>query len=145
MKNNDIQRQIQARVDDFVTDLTGLIHKAALGAVQDAVADAGLGGSAPRRGRSTKKKRAAKKRTTKARSTKKRASKKRGRRGSGPSPATLKKVAGYVKSNPGLSVSEIAKGASSQLPATKKAVAHLLEQGLLTKKGQKRGTRYFAK
>lgn len=144
MKNNDIQRQIQARVDDFVSDLTELIHEAALGAVQDAVAEAGLGGSSPRRGRSTKK-RSAKKRTTKARSTKKRASKKRGRRGSGPSPATLDKVAGYVKANPGLSVSEIAKGASSQLPATKKAVAHLLEQGALTKKGQRRGTRYFAK
>lgn len=88
-------------MDQFVAVLTELIHEAALGAVQDAVAEVGLGGSTPRRGRSTKKKRSTKKRTTKARSTKKRASKKRGRRGSGPSPAMLDKVASYVKSNPG--------------------------------------------
>lgn len=153
MKNTDIERQIQAHVDDFVADLTELIHEAALAAVGDVLADAGLGSATPS-GRTTKKKRTTKRRSTKKRAakrsskkraSKKRSTKKRGRRGSGPSEATLGKVTKFVKANPGLSVSEIAKGASSQLPATKKAVAQLLEDGVLRKEGERRGTKYFAK
>lgn len=141
MNSKQIDAEIQARVESFVADLSELIHEAALTAVQEAVANAGLGGSATR----STKKRASKKRSSKKRASKKRSTKKRGRRAAAPSDAQLDKIHAWVKSNKGSSVGAIAEGVGMAGPATKKAVAALLEANRLRKTGQRRGTKYFAK
>lgn len=133
MNSKQIEAQIQERVEAFVADLSGLIHEAALTAVQEAIAGAGVAGASTR------------KRTTKKRSSKKRTSKKRGRRAAAPTAASLDKIHAWVKANKGSSVGAIASGVGLAGPATKKAVAALLEAGRLRKTGQRRGTKYFAK
>ena len=138
MNSKQIDAEIRARVEAFVADLSGLVDEAALTAVQEAIAGAGIAGT-------TTRKRSSKKRSTKKRASKKRSTKKRGRRAAAPSAAALDKVHGWVKANKGCSVGAIAEGVGMAGPATKKAVAALLEAKRLRKTGQRRGTKYFAK
>jgi len=138
MNSKQIDAEIQARVESFVAELSDLIHQAAVASVQEAIAGAGLGAA-------TTRKRASKKRSTKKRASKKRSSKKRGRRAAAPSDASLDAIHAFVKANKGVSVGAIAEGVGMPSPATKKAVAALLEAKRLRKTGQRRGTKYFAK
>lgn len=138
MNSKQIDKQIQQRVEDFASDLSDLIHQAALASVREALDNAGLGAGTSRTGSSSAP--ASKKKTSKKRSTKK-----RGRRAKAPSEASLSKIVTYVNSNPGIPVGDIAKGTGMQSEAAKKAVATLLEEGSLRKTGQRRGTKYFVK
>jgi len=54
------------------------------------------------------------------------------------------RVLAAVKAEPGRSVSDIASGMRMKAAAIKKPIAQLLDAKQLSKKGERRGTRYFA-
>jgi hypothetical protein len=142
MKTANLDREIRSRIDSFVGDLSQLVKIAALEAVHDALganleAGARADGSAtarqPRRGAGRPPLVAAK----------------RGRRaGKRSSEAVLETAAttlAYIQANDGQRLEEIAKGLSVTTKELKLPIAKLLEQKKLKTKGQKRGTRYFAR
>ncbi|MBN8609086.1 MAG: DNA-binding protein [Deltaproteobacteria bacterium] len=128
-------REIEARVASFVADLDALVRKAALEAVQSA-----LGGGATPRTSSPSKKAAAP--AAKA-SSAPRAAKKGGKRDPNALAKLVDAVKAHISLHPGEGVEAISKhmGVSSKeitLPITK-----LLADKTITRKGQRRGTRYF--
>ncbi|MEM6673562.1 MAG: hypothetical protein AAF726_12020 [Planctomycetota bacterium] len=133
MPKNDINAQIQARVESFTDELSQLVREAALEAVQEA-----LDGGAPRaprgRGRrpATQKKAAA------------RHGGKRIRRSEAELQAIGKKVLTYVKKNPGSRLEQISAGLEVPSAELKQPVAYLLGEKALRKTGQRRGTKYSA-
>lgn len=143
MAKKDIHAQIDARVQEFVTDLTGLIRESAFEAVREAIEGAG-GSGAPRRraasaapaaGRRGSKKKASRRRTAKGR---------RVRRSEEEIAALGETFLDYVKQNPGQRLEEIGVGLSIDTADLKRPVANLLEAGQLRTEGQRRGTKYFA-
>jgi hypothetical protein len=58
--------------------------------------------------------------------------------------ATAERIATYVRSNPGARLEQIASGLGTSSKELKLPVIKLLGAKTLTKKGQKRGTMYFA-
>jgi pyruvate/2-oxoglutarate dehydrogenase complex dihydrolipoamide acyltransferase (E2) component len=135
---DDVQRQLQARVDDFVADLTEMIRAAALEAVHEAL---GAGKAAPT------KKRATKKRATKKRATKK-APARRGRpRGAAsmPDPKLMAAIVKQLKQRPIQGVEELSKAIGVPSAKLKPSVGQLLDDGAIKRKGKARGTKYSAK
>jgi pyruvate/2-oxoglutarate dehydrogenase complex dihydrolipoamide acyltransferase (E2) component len=135
---DDVQRQLQARVDDFVADLTEMIRAAALEAVHEAL---GAGKAAPT------KKRATKKRATKKRATKK-APARRGRpRGAAsmPDPKLMAAIVKQLKQRPSQGVEELSKAIGVPSAKLKPSVGQLLDDGAIKRKGKARGTKYSAK
>jgi pyruvate/2-oxoglutarate dehydrogenase complex dihydrolipoamide acyltransferase (E2) component len=135
---DDVQRQLQARVDDFVADLTEMIRAAALEAVHEAL---GAGKAAPT------KKRATKKRATNKRATKK-APARRGRpRGAAsmPDPKLMAAIVKQLKQRPIQGVEELSKAIGVPSAKLKPSVGQLLDDGAIKRKGKARGTKYSAK
>ncbi len=140
---DDVQRQLQARVDDFVADLTEMIRAAALEAVHEAL---GAGKAAPTKKRATKK-RATKKRATNKRATKK-APARRGRpRGAAsmPDPKLMAAIVKQLKQRPIQGVEELSKAIGVPSAKLKPSVGQLLDDGSIKRKGKARGTKYSAK
>jgi hypothetical protein len=122
-----VEDQIRIRIESFVSELTDLVRAAALEAVGDALGTGGVAAPA-RRGRPPGRKNAA---------TGKKRGRPRSKAAVDPTP-----VLAYISANPDLSVSDIAAGMGTDSNSIKPAIAELLENGAITKTGQKRGTKY---
>lgn len=143
MAKNDIHAQIDARVQEFVTDLTALIRESAFEAVREAIEGAS-GSSAPRR-RASSAAPAPTRRGAKKKASRRRTSKGRRIRRSEEEIAALGETfLDYVKQNPGQRLEEIGVGLSTDTADLKRPVANLMEDGKLRTEGQRRGTKYFA-
>jgi hypothetical protein len=135
MAKSQIENEIQARTEAFAAELSVLIRKAALEAVESALA--GSSTTAPaRRG-----KKVASKKTTKKKATRK----KRGRRSAEDIEALAGQVHQFVMANKGSRLEEISAGIGVASKELKRPVTDLLAAKALRKEGQKRGTKYFAK
>ena len=125
--------QIQQLVDEFVSQLSVLVHQSALDVVREALGDS----SAPARrrgpGRPAKAKAAAPRRKTA----------KRGRRSAGEVEALGGVVLAHVRANPGHRLEEMGRAMSMPTKELKRPIAKLLEAGSLRTEGQRRGTKYF--
>lgn len=145
MATHTTDQQIRVRIDSFLTELSGLVRKAALDAVQEALA----GGATTRRHRGPGRPRgAAKRRRGRPRKATVRAkSVKRGKR-IRRSTADLDKIAArvltQVKSKAGQRLEEIGKALKTDTSILKRPVSMLLTAKKLRTEGQKRGTKYFA-
>lgn len=144
MPKGDIHAQIDARVQEFVTDLTALIRESAFDAVREAIEGASAGSAAPKRraaasaggpARKGAKKKASRRRTKGGR---------RVRRTEEQIAALGDAFLDYVKQNPGQRLEEIGVGLSMDTADLKRPVTNLMEAGKLRTEGKKRGTRYFA-
>jgi hypothetical protein len=132
---SDINSQISAHVQSFVTELTSLVRAAALEAVQVALG----GGAAPaRRGAGRPKSAGAK--PAAAGKPKRRA--KGARRSSADVDATAVKFHEYVKSNDGKRLEEISKALGIHTADLKLPAQKLLAAKAVKTTGQKRGTKY---
>jgi hypothetical protein len=133
-----LQKELRRRIEAFVADLEGLVRKAALQAVAQALGGKSGGAAAP-------KKRGPAKSAARKKSSAKGAPKKRIRR----SAADLERVAAsifdYVSKNPGKRAEEIK--SALQIPTASWAlpVKRLVDEGRLVAKGAKRSTTYVTK
>lgn len=140
---NNINQQIEARVQSFVQELSGLVRAAALEAVADALGGKPVG--AARRGRPVGSKNKVAAAAGKAAPAAPAARRKRGKRTSEEVDAMAARILDHVKKTPGTSVEKMAKAfrvASKELtlPITK-----LMGDKKMKTTGQKRGTKYFVK
>lgn len=131
MTRSTLDAEIRSKIDTFLDELSSLVKQAALDSVHAALGD----GEAPaRRGPSMKVKlgRPAK------------SAMKGGKRSTEQVGAMADKIAAFVRSNPGSRLEAIAAGLGTDSKELKLPVIKLLGSKTLTKKGQKRGTMYFA-
>jgi hypothetical protein len=155
MSTTQLDRQIQDRIQAFLTELSGLVRQSALEAVQVAL---GGGVAVPaRRGPGRPRKNAAAGPIAAAAPAGaaggkspapagKRGSKgKRAKRTSADVDATAAALLAYVAANEGQSIEQIGKGMGVATKELKLPVIKLLEAKKLKTQGKKRGTKYFAK
>jgi len=129
------QADIRALVDSFVEQLTQQIRISALESVRDALLNGGASPAAAplrRKPGPTPGKKAAKKRG------------KRGRRSPAEIEADKAAIADYVKANPGCAMGEITKALGHDAQTIRAQLNELLDAGVLSKEGERRGTRYYA-
>ena len=130
MASPTLDRDIQSRIQSFLAELSGLVRRAALEAVQLALA----GGGAPRRRgprRPAKVGRPAR-------------SSRRVRRSTEDLDAIAARVLAHVKAHPGHRLEEIGAGLKTDTAVLKRPVAKLLVAKRIRTEGRKRGTKYFA-
>jgi hypothetical protein len=137
-----LDREIRARIDAFVTDLSNLVKISALEAIRDALG-AELGGSPARRGPGRPRKSGVPSPIAAGPLAPRRG--RRGKRSSEDVRKTADAVLAYVRSNEGQRLEEIGRGLGIATKELKLPVAKLFEAGAIKTKGQKRGTRYFAR
>ncbi len=149
MSTTQLDRQIQDRIQAFLTELSGLVRQSALEAVQAAL---GGGVAAPaRRGPGRPRKNAAAAPIAAAAPTgtapagKPARRAKRAKRTSADVDATAAALLTYVAANEGQSIEQIGKGMGVATKELKLPVIKLMEAKKLKTKGQRRGTKYFAK
>jgi hypothetical protein len=155
MSTSSVDRQIQDRIQSFVAELSGLVRQSALEAVQAAL---GGGVAAPaRRGPGRPRKNAAAGPIAAAAPAGADGSKsaapagnrgrkgKRAKRSSADVDATAAALLTYVAANEGQSIEQIGKGMGVATKGLKLPVIKLMEAKKLNTKGQRRGTKYFAK
>jgi hypothetical protein len=155
MITTQLDRQIQDRIQAFLTELSGLVRQSALEAVQVAL---GGGVAAPaRRGPGRPRKNAAAgpiaaaatagtapgKSSAPAGKPARRA--KRAKRTSADVDATAAALLAYVAANEGQSIEQIGKGMGVATKELKLPVIKLVEAKKLKTRGQRRGTKYFVK
>ena len=138
-------QSLRALVDQFVSDLSVLVHQQALDTVRAALG----GGPAPKRrgpGRPRGSGKRGPGRPPKARRGTRRPRKagRRARRSSADLEATSAKVLAYVRSNAGQRLEEIGRGLRRPTAGLKRPIQVLVAAGKLRTEGQKRGTKYFA-
>jgi hypothetical protein len=159
---SDAKNEIKNRVDAFVDELSALVRRAALEAVEQALGSkGGAPAAAPARkpGRPRKVVAAA---PAPAAEEKKAPGRPRGRPAKAAPAAAAKRRAGekrspvllaqvteqvnnHVKSNPGQGVEQIAKALGTSTKELTLPIRKLLSDKKITSKGQKRATRYFPK
>ena len=149
MSTTQLDRQIQDRIQAFLTELSGLVRQSALEAVQAAL---GGGVAAPaRRGPGRPRKNAAAgpiaaaAPASVAPAGKPARRAKRAKRTSADVDATAAALLAYVAANEGQSIEQIGKGMGVATKELKLPVIKLVEAKKLKTKGQRRGTKYFAK
>ena len=136
MKPSPLDREIRSRIDTLLTDISALVKRSALDAVNSALGGAATpSAAAPQRGPG---------RARKDVSAPKAARGKRVKRTSEDVQATATAFLAYVKANQGQRLEEIAKGLGVPTKDLKLPVIKLLEARAVRTEGQKRGTRYFA-
>jgi len=136
-----INQQIEARVQQFVTEVSGLVRESALTAVRDALS----GGSAPARrspGRLKGAGRGPGRPPNSAMSVRRGSSGRRARRSSADVEATAQKMLAYVKANDGKRLDEIAKALGTDTATLTRPSQMLLESKAVKRSGQRRGTKY---
>jgi hypothetical protein len=135
---NDINSQISAHVQSFVTELTALVRSAALEAVQSV-----LGGSAAPAKRGPGRPKAAAAKPAKAAATGKPKRRAKGaRRSSEDVDATAVKFFEYVTANDGKRLEEISKALGIHTADLKLPAQKLIAAKAVRTTGQKRGTKY---
>ena len=135
---NQQDQQVRTLVDQFVSDLTVVIRKAALEAVRDVLSET----TPARRGPGRPRKAAAAGTKRKPGRPRKRTT--RGRRSPEDVAALADKVLAHVRSNPGQRLEEMGRALSMDTKELKRPIANLMGAGSLRTEGQKRGTRYYA-
>ncbi|MFT3773596.1 MAG: DNA-binding protein [Minicystis sp.] len=150
---SDVENELRSRVDSFVNELSALIRRQALEAVEEVLKKGGEGAAPTRKvGRPAKaaveepKARGAKATTAKAAPAKPSAAAKR-KAGEKRTPQQLaaitEQVFNYIKSNPGQGVEQIAKALATSTKELTLPIRKLLTDKKVGSKGQKRATRYF--
>jgi DNA-binding NtrC family response regulator len=161
---SDAKNEIKVRVEAFVDELSALVRRAALEAVEQALGSKGVEATAPARkpGRPRKvaaapapvveeKKAPGRPRGRPAKSASAAAASAAAKRRAGEkrSPALLAQVTeqvfNHVKSNAGQGVEQIAKALGTSTKELTLPIRKLLADKKITSKGQKRATRYFPK
>jgi hypothetical protein len=136
MPNSNLNAEMRSRIDRFLDELAALVKNAALESVQ-----AALGGAASaKRGRGRPRSTPAPSGAPRGRPAKS----SRGKRSSAEVDQTAGRIQTFVRSNPGLGLEAIAKGIGTTTKELKLPIIKLLASRALSKKGQKRGTKYFA-
>ncbi len=134
---SDVENELRVRVDSFVHELSALIRRQALAAVEDVLKSSRAGGTPAKRARTAP---AVATRAPKVVASKRKPGEKR-------SPEEIQAVTTqlltYVKSNAGQRVEEIASGLSTSTKELTLPIRKLLKDKKLTAKGQKRATRYY--
>ena len=133
MSASPVHQDIQARIQSFLAELSGLVRKAALEAVHDAL---GEGAGPKRRGRP----RGAAPRARPAAAS----AGKRVRRSAEDLEKTAARVLAHVKANAGHRLEQIGAALATDTAILKRPIANLLAAKQLRTEGRKRGTRYFA-
>jgi hypothetical protein len=139
MKTSSNDRELRARIDAFVNEISSLVRISALEAVQEALGSS-LGASSARAGAPAKR---GPGRPPKAVGAV--ARRKGGKRKPEDVLETASAVLSYIKANPGQRLEEIGKGVDSPTKELKLPIQKLFEQKAISTKGVKRGTKYFAK
>lgn len=125
----DINRQIEQRIQAFAQELNQLVRQAALEAVQDALgagqrvarpSPARPGAKAPRARRGAG-----------------------GRRSSQQMERMMRSVRDQVAANPGIRMEQLSDAVGASTAELRLPVTKLLQQGAIRKKGEKRATEYF--
>lgn len=141
MKNSPLDRELRSRIDAFVNELTNLVKLSALEAVHEALGstlNAGVtGGTAPAAAPSAGKRGPG--RPPKA------ARGKGGKRSSEDVLKTAATVLSHIKANPGQRLEQIGKAVKMPTKDLKLPIQKLFEQKAINTKGEKRGTKYFAR
>jgi hypothetical protein len=132
MPRPSIEEQIQQRVEAFTQELSQLVRQAALEAVEEAIRGEMAGGGAAR---------PAARRAGAARASGGRGGR-GGRRSAEDIAALQAQVLTHITANPGQRLEEISAGMAIPSKELKRPIANLLESGEVTKKGERRGTRY---
>jgi len=147
MPRNNLDQDIQDRIQSFLGELSGLVKKSALEAVQAALTDGGparkrRGPGRPRgsgrRGPGRPQKTIRRARRAVARTGK------RVRRSAEDLEKIATRVLAHVKVNTGQRLEEIGAALKSDTAILKRPIANLLAAKKLRTEGQKRGTKYFA-
>jgi len=142
---NQLDREIQDKVESFAQELAQLVRRAAVEAVSGAL---GATESRPRRGRPPGRRAAgatAAPSKAKGRPAGAGGRRKRGRRSTAQLGQISDQLYKYVKSNPGQSIEQIGKGLGRPTSDLKRPASNLLEQKKLRTTGQRRGTKYHAR
>ena len=139
MKNSPLDREIRARIDSLLTDISQLVKRSALDSVRAAFGADAAGAAptaTPRRGPGRPRKDAAAAPAARAG--------KRAKRSSEDVQATADKFLAHVKANPGQSTEQIGKALGMATKELQLPVVKLVQSGAVRTEGQKRGTKYFA-
>lgn len=137
MAKHNTDLEIRSRIDSFLSELSGLVKKAALESVSEA-----LGGGPPARRGPGRPKGSARARS---RSGPRARSGGRIRRSADDLAKIGARVLAHVRSNQGQRLEEIGRGLRTDTGVLKKPIAVLLAAKRLKTKGQKRGTKYFTR
>jgi hypothetical protein len=142
MANNSIQSGLRGRIDAFLSEITGLVQKAALEAVTAALSD----GAAPQRRGPGRPKGSGAAPAAAAAAAPKSAparSKKRGKRTTEEVEQMAEGVLAYIKANPGQGLEAIGRGLGMPTKELKLPITKLNEAKALKTTGQRRGMKYF--
>lgn len=138
MAKRDINSEIQARIEAFAEELSGLVKEAAVEAVQEALAGATNGTRANGRRKPAARKKAAKRATAAKRKTRGR----RRRQSEAQVTKLANKVLSHVTSNDGERIDQIAAALGVATADLKAPVALLMDEKKVRRTGQRRGTKY---
>jgi hypothetical protein len=137
MRTTSLDRDLRARIDSFVNELSSIVRASALESVQQALGNGGTparrGPGRPRKGTGNGGPATATRRG------------RRGKRSSEDVQAMADQLLAYVKKNDGQRLEEISVGLGIPSKELKLPVQKLFEAKAIKTKGQKRGTRYFAR
>ncbi len=143
MKNSPLDRELRSRIDTFVNELTNLVKLSALEAVHEALGstlNAGAAAAAPAAAPAAARAgRRGPGRPSKA------ASSKGGKRSPEDVLKTAAVVLSHIKANPGQRLEQIGKALKLPTKDLKLPIQKLFEQKTISTKGEKRGTKYFAR
>jgi hypothetical protein len=143
MKTSSLDREIRARIDALLTDISTLVKSSALEAVHAALGGISGGDPTPtaglRRGPGRPRKGVSAPAAPKAAR-----GGKRERRSSEDVQATADAFLAYVKANEGRRLEEIAQGMGRASKELKLPVIKLIQARAVRTEGRKRGTKYFA-
>jgi hypothetical protein len=145
----DIEHELQVRVHQFVDDLSALIRRQALQAVEEVLENEENGGAAlpaPRLSAGTARRGRPRKAAKAARAPRPLGSPKR-KAGEKRTPQQLSQITeqlyNYIKSNGGQGVEAIAKALATPTKELTLPIRKLIREKKISSKGQKRATRYF--
>jgi len=126
MAKQHLQREIHDRIGSFLHELSGLVRKAAIESVQEALGERGTRRRGPGRARAAR-------------------AGVRVRRSAEDLEKIAARVLAHVKSKAGQRLEEIGRALNTETGVLKKPIAMLVARKRLKTQGRKRGTKYFAK
>ncbi len=141
MPSSNLDQDIQDRIHSFLSELSGLVKKAALEAVHEALGDNG----APRRGPGRPRGSGRRGPRRAGRPARRAGGGKRLRRSAAELSQISTRVLAQVRSKAGQRLEEIGRALKTDTAILKRPVAMLVASKKLKTTGQKRGTKYFVR
>jgi hypothetical protein len=141
MPSSNLDQEIQGRIHSFLSELSGLVKKAALEAVHEALGENG----APRRGPGRPRGSGRRGPRRAGRPARRAAGGKRIRRSAVELSQISARVLAQVRSKAGQRLEEIGRALKTDTAILKRPVAMLVASKKLKTTGQKRGTKYFVR